>query len=239
MRHCIYLIPVLALIGACTPEKSDSASATDGSSSDGGSTDASPTSSTTTATSMTSATTATSATTDAETSGGGTGDGATGGSPDPDDMALCEAFCAKSGECGERPGGQPCMDACLTEVIATPGLCGEAERALLACTVAMTCREFLALANETELGPCTLEFEAKAQLCEGSGCAYEASGDAEGVTCQLAGSCSGAPPLLMACDAEMCTCSVGDNQINECAAGDACMDLEGLKTKGVTCCGFV
>ncbi|MBA3546827.1 MAG: hypothetical protein H0T76_10120 [Nannocystis sp.] len=176
---------------------------------------------------------------DAETSGGGTGDGATGGPPDPDGVALCEAFCAKSSECGEPPEGQRCVDFCVTEIATESGLCGEAERALLACTVAMTCREFLALANEMELGPCVDEFEAKAQLCGGSGCTYEASGDPEGVTCQLAGACSGAPPLLMACDAEMCTCSVGDDQINECAAGDACLDLEGLKTKGVTCCGFV
>src|SRR5690606_20086178 len=97
MRHNQYLVFVLALVGACDPGKSGSASdgasssgggTTDGGTTDGGTTDASPTSSATTPT------TGAVATTGAEATGGGTGDTSTGAPLDPDHVALCEAFCA-------------------------------------------------------------------------------------------------------------------------------------------------
>lgn len=158
----------------------------------------------------------------------------TGDEPDPATLTACTAYCERWGECGFQPDLAGCIAGCADDLSGADGACEDASVAALDCQTALDC---LALIDSSaDGGACGAEKEAATNACNDLGCAE--SFFSEGDACELTLECEGEPLREMICDGPSCICLEGGEQVGQCAAEGACLEVDALGAKAAACCGF-
>ena len=176
---------------------------------------------------------------DDSTTGGADGpDDAGTGEDAPTDVELCQAGCAYETACD---AGYP-LDACMSDCLYNLGVfdavpeCDEAWHTVVACLGE------LQSCNPTMLpAGCGMAAETAAMCEDEYSCSIAGGGPVGGPECEVAEQCGSAPPRSIACDGEVCTCSVDGEVTGECPARGICEaveDLGGLADAALECCGF-
>lgn len=147
----------------------------------------------------------------------------------------CADFCARGDECQVVDNVALCTSICEADLAASGTACNVAAGIGFGCVVALSCPEFIA-ALETGQGSCAAEQSSQSNLC--AACSWGAGGDQNGTHCSLDIECPDDPVRELQCDTETCACIEDGQQVGECAAEAACLDLKDIVAKGVACCGF-
>jgi len=235
MNARLTLLGLILLSGACTDDKQGSASdASSGGATDSGESSGDPSTGAPGETGDAGETDAQPPTTGGEATSDGP-DETTGEAP-PELLPECQALCDKSAACGLGGDDEGCVVGCSEQYAAETQVCADATSAYLSCMAALSCEEILGSLEEP--GPCPAEADQRDAVC-GTGndfCGVGWGGFDE--ACDLEIDCRGEPLRRMLCDLETCTCLVDDEQTGSCAAEAICDDLDALKEKGATCCGF-
>lgn len=166
-------------------------------------------------------------------------DGTTGAPslpPDPEIVTACTAYCARWTECGVQPDEAGCIAGCADSIGPVDGACKAAHQAELTCATALSCPDLFDTLGDG--GPCADAHAEVASACEGADDSCIAVSGESDDGCEYGQICEGEPDRTMQCDATTCTCLSGETKVGECAAADACGDVEALAAKAKACCDF-
>lgn len=232
-RLTLLTLTLALFTGACTDDKNDT---------DGGEPTGSETTSTTrnepTSTTGTTGSEPTSTTGTTGSEPGDTGSEPTTGSEPsttgeapPAILPQCELICDKAVTCGLAPDNEGCAEGCSDQYASDTAECAALASTYLDCLAGLSCAQ---LFDDSICADAEAAWTATCNQFDTCGVGY-GGGSGE---CDLEIDCADEPLRKMTCDAETCTCFIGDQQTGTCAAEAICDDVDGLEQKGETCCQF-
>ncbi|WAS91168.1 hypothetical protein [Nannocystis punicea] len=171
-----------------------------------------------------------------DTTGGASGETETTSAAEPDISGLCQASCEYDIACGVDLDVPECVAECSGNFDGLTDDCVDTLASLITCVNGLSCRDSHGSLKDT---PC-YELRVASELCFGEepvdpDCL--GSIDFEDVNCAVNLECPDAPTQSFVCDADVCTCLIGDMEVGQCPSENVCIDGD-VALKQEECCPF-